>query len=55
MRVASSHQKSMPSSPSVTAALYTKATMIAREMSVIIPGRFARNSLTAPVRNTHPP
>ena len=53
--VASSHHKSDPGKPSVTARLNTNATLIASEMSVIIPGNRSRISLTAPWMNTQPP
>ena len=36
--VASSHQRSMPGAPKVTARLNAKATVMASEISVIIPG-----------------
>ena len=46
--VASSSQSGIPGAPRVTAALNTKATLIAREISVIMPGSWARNSRIAP-------
>ena len=39
MSVASSHQRSIPGTPRVTATLNVNATVMASEMSVIIPGR----------------
>src|SRR4051794_9542705 len=53
--VASSHHRSEPGNPKVTARLNPNATMIASEMSVIIPGRRSRSSATAPRMNTEPP
>lgn len=53
--VASSSQRGIPGKPSVTAALKTNATVIAREMSVIIPGSRPRSSPMAPFRNGCPP
>ena len=55
VRVASSHQKSMPSSPRVTASENPNATTSASEIRVIMPGLLARSSDTAPLRNTRPP
>ena len=54
-RVASSHHRSEPGNPKVTARLNTNATLIASEISVIIPGRRSRISPTAPLINTQPP
>src|SRR5439155_24651268 len=53
--VASSHQRSEPGKPIVTARLNTNATLIASEMSVIIPGNRPRISPMAPLMNTQPP
>ena len=53
--VASSHQSGSPSQPSVTAMLYKNATVMAREISVIIPGSRAFSSPSAPLRKTSPP
>ena len=53
--VASSHQSDSPGYPSATARLKKKATLIAKEMSVIIPGRRSRSSRSPPARNTQPP
>ena len=55
MSVASSHQISTSKTPRVAAQLVTKATRIAIEMSVIIPGCRSRSSGTAPRRKTLPP
>lgn len=51
----SSHQNSRSTSPSADAALARKATVIASEMSSIIPGARRRSSDQAPVRKTAPP
>ena len=53
--VASSHHNAIARKPSVTARLNTKATVIASEISVIIPGRRSRSSPAAPFRKTQPP
>ncbi len=53
--VASSSQSGIPGYPSVTATLKTKATVMASEMSVIIPGSRLRSSRAAPWRKTRPP
>jgi hypothetical protein len=53
--VASSSQSGMLRKPRVTARLKAKATLIASAMSVIIPGRRARSSRTAPSRKGAPP
>ena len=55
MSVASSHQISTSNQPSVPAQLVTKATRMASEMSVIIPGWRARTSASPPRRKTVPP
>ena len=55
MRVESSHQTSTSKMPSVAAHDAAKATTIASEMSVIIPGCRFRSSSRAPFRNTRPP
>ena len=55
MSVESSHQISTSSRPSVPTQLMTKATTMAIEMSVIIPGWRVDSSLRAPFRNTPPP
>jgi hypothetical protein len=52
---ASSHQKSRSNSPIAVAALATKATVIAREISSIMPGSRLRASATPPSRNGRPP
>jgi len=54
---ASSHQNSSVwlSNPSVAPQLARNATVIASPISSIIPGRRARSSLTAPLRNGEPP
>jgi len=52
---ASSHQKSRSKRPSAVAALATKATPIAREISSIMPGWRLRASETPPSRNGRPP
>ena len=54
-RVASSHHSASPGYPSVTARLKKKATLIAREISVIIPGSRSRSSRTPAARKTQPP
>ena len=51
----SSHHSGIASKPSVTATLNTKATVIAREMSVIIPGVLSAISPHAPFTKIHPP
>jgi len=53
--VASSHQRSIPGTPRVTARLHPNATLIARAMSVIIPGRRSVSSSMAPLTKTQPP
>ena len=53
--VASSSQSGMPRKPRVTARLKTNATVIASEMSVIIPGSRSFSSRAAPCRKTQPP
>ena len=53
--VASSHQRSTPGKPNVTARLNTKATLIASAISVIIPGRRSASSPIAPLTKTQPP
>ena len=53
--VASSHQISTSKRPSVPAQEVTKATMIASEMSVIIPGWRSGSSPWAPRMKTMPP
>jgi hypothetical protein len=53
--VASSHQRASPGYPSVTARLKKNATLIAREISVIMPGSRSRSSRIAPPMNTQPP
>jgi hypothetical protein len=55
MSVASSHQISTSKNPSVLAQLVAKATTMASEMSVIIPGCRSRSSAAAPRMNTRPP
>ncbi len=55
IRVASSHQISTSKKPSVPAHEVTKATMIASEMRVIIPGLRSANSPWAPRMKTNPP
>ncbi len=55
MRVASSHQISTSKAPRVPAHEVTKATTMASEMRVIIPGWRSRSSPTAPRRKTSPP
>ncbi len=54
---ASSHQNSSEwsSTPRVAPQLARKATVIANPINSIIPGRRARSSLTAPLRNGEPP
>ena len=56
-RSASSHQtsSSCASRPRLAPSEDTNATVMASEMSVIIPGLRLRSSLTAPVRNGRPP
>jgi hypothetical protein len=54
-RVASSHQRSVPGKPSVTARLNTNATVMASAMSVIMPGRRSASSPAAPLTKTQPP
>ena len=53
--VASSHHRSEPGKPNVTARLNPNATVIASEMSVIMPGKRSRSSVIAPRMNTQPP
>ena len=53
--VASSHQRSIPGKPSVTAALKRQATVMASAISVIMPGLRSTISPLAPRMNTHPP
>ena len=53
--VASSHHTSTSKTPNVAAKLATKATAIARLISVIIPGCRSPSSDRAPWRNTRPP
>jgi hypothetical protein len=54
--VASSHQSAVASTrPRSTATLNRKATAIAREISVIIPGSLSFSSRHAPCRKTSPP
>jgi hypothetical protein len=54
--VASSHQSASASiRPSSTTQEKTNATAMASEMSVIMPGSFARSSLHAPWTKTQPP
>ena len=55
IRVASSHQISTSKKPRVPAHEVTKATMIASEMRVIIPGLRSANSPWAPRMKTNPP
>ena len=55
MRVASSHQTSTSNRPRVPAQLVAKATTMAIEMRVIIPGWRSRSSPAAPRRKTRPP
>ena len=55
MRVASSHQISTSNRPSVPAHEVTKATTIASEMRVIIPGFRSASSPWAPRMKTSPP
>ena len=55
IRVASSHQISTSKRPSVPAQDVTKATTIASEMRVIIPGWRSRQLAAAPRRKTSPP
>jgi hypothetical protein len=52
---ASSHQISTSNRPRVPAQLVTKATMIAIEIRVIIPGCRLRSSPAAARRKTSPP
>jgi hypothetical protein len=51
----SSHQKSRSNRPRAVAALATKATLMAREISSIMPGWRLRASATPPSRKTRPP
>ena len=51
----SSHQSGIPGAPKLTATLNTKATEMASEISVIIPGNRSRSSWSPPLRNTEPP
>jgi len=53
--VASSHHSSMPTRSTSEATLATNATVIASEISSIIPGRRCRSSSRPPARNTRPP
>src|SRR5690625_7210631 len=54
--VASSHHRSNPSTmPSETTALKRKATVIASEIRVIMPGRRLRSSWYPPLRHGQPP
>ena len=53
--VASSHQISTENSPRDPATLVMKATLIASEISVIMPGCLSRSSSRPPRRNTNPP
>jgi hypothetical protein len=55
MRVASSHQISTSNQPRVPAHEVAKATRMAIEMRVIIPGRRSRSSPRPPRRKTGPP
>src|SRR6478672_5660993 len=55
MSVASSHHRSIPGTPRVTARLNANATVMASEISVIIPGSRSRISCTAPRKKTKPP
>ncbi len=55
IRVASSHHTSTSNTPSVAAQLVTKATTMARLISVIMPGCRSPTSVRAPSRNTLPP
>ena len=52
---ASSHHNASPGYPSDTARLKTNATVIAREIRVIIPGLLSRSSCNPPLTNTNPP
>jgi hypothetical protein len=54
-RAASSHQKSRSHSPRLVASEAAYATVIAIEISSIIPGARSRISPRAPARNGHPP
>ncbi len=53
--VASSHHSGMPGKPSVTARLNRNATVMASEISVIIPGSLRRTSPMALRTKTQPP
>jgi hypothetical protein len=55
IRLASSHQISTSKSPRVPAHEVTKATMIANESRVIIPGLRSASSPRAPRRKGRPP
>ena len=55
IKVASSQKKSIPFNPNTTATLYTKATVMAKATSVIIPIALSFISLTIPFRNGIPP
>ena len=52
---ASSSHSGMPGKPNVTATLNPNATVMASEISVIMPGVRSRSSRAAPCRNTQPP
>ena len=52
---ASSHQTSISKRPNVAASEVPKATMMARLMSVIMPGLRSASSLHAPRMKTRPP
>jgi aminoglycoside N3'-acetyltransferase len=53
--VASSHHRSIPGKPNVTATLKAKATVIANAINVIMPGRRSVSSPMAPLMKTKPP
>ena len=52
---ASSHQKSRSNTPRLVASDATYATVIAIEISSIMPGARSRASRTPPTRNGQPP
>ncbi len=52
---ASSHQKSRSNAPNVVASEAAYATVIAIEISSIMPGARSRTSRTPPTRNGQPP
>jgi hypothetical protein len=54
-RAASSHQKSRSNRPTLVATEAAYATVIAMEISSIMPGARSRISRTAPTRKGQPP